>query len=101
MIFSNIFTSEKCNETISCPALGIAPSAVVGVIVVVFVNRVRSSTSLNGTGQETRHRYATGPKGMDAECTGFASCCDCNKEAFWTLGAPQESLDEGSKEENN
>lgn len=65
------------------------------------VNRVLSSTSLNGTGQETRHRNATGPRGMAAECTSFASCCDCNKEAFWTLGAPQESSEEDSKEKNN
>lgn len=51
------------------------------------MHHVLSSTSLNGTGRETKHRNATGPEGVAAECRALLLVMICNKEAFWTLRA--------------
>lgn len=63
------------------PFLRIAIAAV--VCFAFFVHHVLSSTSLSGTGRETKHRNATDPRGIAAECRALLLVMICNKEAFW------------------
>lgn len=79
------------------PFLRIAIAAV--VCFALFVHHVLSSTSLSGTGRQTKRRNATGPGGIAAECRAFLLVMICNKEAFWMRRAcrsPRRKVQKGN-----